>query len=105
MGGSRQKRRDKALLLTQEHHVRKQKGVQSGASRGPAVGGAPGWAGRDFSVRILFLFRAAFGCPKGLTKLSHTVCEEGASIQLSHIDHYLEDIKWSDLSQVTGLGP
>ena len=46
MGGPRQKRRDKSLLLTQEHHVRKQRGVQKpGASRGPAVGGAPGWAG------------------------------------------------------------
>lgn len=73
MGGPRQKRRDKSLLLTQEHHVRKQRGVQKpGASRGPAVGGAPGWAGRDFSVQILFLFRGRFRLSKGLTKLSAT---------------------------------
>ena len=64
MGGPRQKRRDKALLLTQEHHVRKQKGVQKpGASRGGRL-----WEGRQAGPEGTSLCRffsysgAAFGC-------------------------------------------
>ena len=75
MGGPRQKRRDKALLLTQEHHVRKQKGVQKpGASRGAGCGRGAGLGGKGLLCADSFPIQGPLSAVEGPNKIiCHTV--------------------------------
>lgn len=75
MGGPRQKRRDKALLLTQEHHVRKQSGVQKpGASGWAGCGRAAGLGGKGLLHAASFPTQGLLWAVEGPNKIiCHTV--------------------------------